>query len=77
MKTLVALGMRVPEDVAVVGFDDANFARTSVPPLTTISQPVKLLAKTALKTLLSRIRFPENAPREILLDAPLVVRRST
>ena len=77
VKTLVALGMRVPEDVAVVGFDDANFARTSVPPLTTISQPVKLLAKTALKTLLSRIRFPENAPREILLDAPLVVRRST
>ena len=77
VNSLVSLGVRVPEDVAVVGFDDANFARSSVPPLTTISQPVKLLAKTALKTLLTRIRFRENAPREILLDAPLVVRRST
>lgn len=77
VKSLVALGRRVPEEVAVVGFDDSRFARASVPPLTTISQPVKLLAKTALKTLLARIRFPGNEPREILLDAPLVIRRST
>ena len=77
VKSLVAIGRRVPEEVSVVGFDDSRFARASVPPLTTISQPVRLLAKTALKTLLARIRFPESEPREILLDAPLIVRRST
>ena len=75
--TLRAIGMRVPNDVAVVGFDDIALARSTIPPLTTISQPAKKLAATAFKTLLARIRYPGNDPREILLDAPLVVRKST
>ena len=77
IKTLKALGKRVPEDVAVVGFDDIAIARTTVPPLTTISQPVRKIAATAFKTLLARIRYPNNDPREIFLTAPLVPRRST
>ena len=77
MASLGRLGCRIPEDVAVVGFDDMELARSSIPPLTTISQPVKKLAATAFKTLLARIRYPLNDPREILLDAPLVARRSS
>lgn len=76
-ETLARLGKRIPDDVAVVGFDDIAAARTANPPLTTISQPVRKLAATAFKTLLARIRYPNNDPREILLDAPLVARRST
>ena len=76
-ETLVRLGKRIPDDVAVVGFDDIEAARLANPPLTTISQPVRKLAATAFKTLLARIRYPNNDPREILLDAPLVIRRST
>ena len=76
VKTLNGLGKRIPEDVAVVGFDDIDVARTTIPPLTTISQPVRKLAATAFKALLARIRYPNNDPREILLDAPLVVRKS-
>jgi DNA-binding LacI/PurR family transcriptional regulator len=38
---------------------------------------VRKLAATAFKTLLARIRYPNNDPREILLDAPLVIRKST
>ena len=72
-----SIGKRIPDDVAVVGFDDDNCARSSVPPLTTIRQPAQLIAKTALKTLLACIRYPNNDPREILLDAPLIVRAST
>lgn len=77
VRTLQARGVRIPDDIAVVGFDDAECARASVPPLTTISQPVKLLARTALKTLFARIRVPDGEAREILLDAPLVERKST
>ena len=77
MNTLGRLGKRVPEDIAVVGFDDIAIARATTPPLTTISQPVKKLAATAFKTLLARIRYPSNDPKEILLDAPLVARQST
>ena len=77
LATLTRIGKHVPNDVAVVGFDDIPLARSTVPPLTTISQPIKKLAATAFKTLLARIRYPNNDPREILLNAPLVVRRST
>ena len=77
METLAILGKHAPEDVAVVGFDDIALARSTTPPLTTISQPVKKLASTAFKSLLARIRYPNNDPREILLDAPLVLRQST
>ena len=75
--SLKAIGKRVPEDVSVTGFDDESFARSSVPPLTTIRQPTALIAKTALKTLLARIRYPQNDPKEILLDAPLIIRKSS
>ena len=77
IETIKAIGKRVPEDVAIVGFDDDSCARSSIPPLTTIRQPTQLIAKTALKTLLAHIRYPNNTPREILLDAPLIIRKST
>ena len=76
IETLRSLGRRVPDDVGVVGFDDIDVARSTTPPLTTISQPVRRLAAMAFKVLLARIRYPNNDPREILLDAPLVVRKS-
>lgn len=77
IETLARLGKRVPEDIAVVGFDDMPIARTVAPALTTVSQPARKLASTAFKMLLARIRYPNNDPREILLDAPLVIRKST
>lgn len=64
-------------EVAVRGMDDESFARSSVPPLTTIRQPAGLIAKTVIKTLLARIRYPQNDHREILLDAPLIIRKSS
>ena len=76
LKTLRKLGKRVPDDVAVVGFDNIALARTTEPPLTTISQPVRKIAATAFKSLLARIRYPNNDPREIFLTAPLIPRRS-
>ena len=77
VESIKAIGGRIPEDVAVTGFDDESVARSSVPPLTTIRQPAGLIAKTAFKTLLARIRYPNNDPRGILLDAPLIIRKST
>lgn len=61
----------------VAGFDDADFARLMDPSLTTIRQPIRQMAETAFESLLRRIRTPALAPRQILLDASLVVRDST
>ena len=77
LHTLHALGIKVPAKVRVAGFDDAKIATNLDPPLTTIRQPTKLLAETAVASLLQRIRNPGLAPRAILLDARMVVRSST
>lgn len=77
IESLLAIGKRVPEDVAVVGFDDADIASACQIPLTTVRQPSKLIATAVLRTLLARIARPQDDPREIHLSAPLVIRAST
>ena len=75
--TLREIGKRIPEDVAIVGFDDAVCAAACVPPLTTVSQPSKSIAKAALRMLVARIANPKLEVKETYLPAPLVVRQST
>ena len=77
VQTLKGLGVGVPKDVAVVGFDDVSCARLSVPPLTTVRQPSRQIAQTLLKTLLFRVRSPDAPPQEIYLPAPLICRGTT
>lgn len=74
VETLKRIGLRIPERIAVVGFDDIACARALIPPLTTVRQPSVAIARTLLRTLLTRIRDPESDPREVYLDAPLVIR---
>ena len=74
VQTLSKLGIAVPGDVRAAGFDDGEIARLMNPPLTTIRQPVKMIAETSVASLIQRIRNPGLAPRAILLDADLVVR---
>ena len=75
--TLRALGVRVPEDISVTGVDGLRCASIVTPTLTTVRQPCEAIARTALKMLLERIATPSLPPREILLDAELVVGQST
>ncbi|NLF98549.1 MAG: LacI family transcriptional regulator, partial [Lentisphaerae bacterium] len=77
MPTLVALGKRIPDDVAVVGFDDVLCAQLCIPNLTTIHQPVELIAEAALGFLVSRIADAAMPAREVTIDAPLIRRGST
>ena len=77
LQTLSELGFDVPNQIRIAGFDDAKIAQFMNPPLTTIRQPVKSLAEIAVASLLQRIRNPGLAPRAILLDAQMIVRRST
>jgi DNA-binding LacI/PurR family transcriptional regulator len=76
LRALREAGRRVPEDVAVVGFDDAAMAAYSDPPLTTVRQQVELMGQEMVRLLLARIAAPAGAPREIILPTELVVRAS-
>jgi LacI family transcriptional regulator len=69
-------GLRVPEDVSVMGFDDAFHARHLWPPLTTVRQPVDTLGEVAASLLLKLLGEPGTGPLQSTVDTSLVVRAS-
>jgi LacI family transcriptional regulator len=70
-------GLRVPEDISVVGFDDIQNAAYINPPLTTVRQPLVKIGEIAAQTLLDRIEGRAKFVAEIAIQPELVVRRST
>ena len=78
VQQVIRLGLRVPEDVALVGYDDIEFAQAANVPLTTVSQPRELLGRAAVELLLEQRRGPESQHRrEVVFQPELVVREST
>ncbi|HEY4090408.1 MAG TPA: LacI family DNA-binding transcriptional regulator [Luteibacter sp.] len=77
MRALISRGLRVPEDVSIVGFDDIRFSRYTSPSLTTVAQPKNALGREAMTMLIELLNDPEVPPRKRVLSAELVVRGST
>ncbi|URX64716.1 LacI family transcriptional regulator [Luteibacter anthropi] len=77
LRALSAKGVRVPEDVSVVGFDDIRFARYTSPSLTTIAQPKNALGREAMSMMIELLNDPSVPSRKRVLSADLVVRGST
>ncbi len=71
------LGLRVPEDLSVVGFDDISAARWSAPPLTTVRQPFAEMGRVAMRRLLRLISGEVLASPRIELATQLIIRKST
>ncbi len=69
-------GRRVPEDVSVLGFDDAFHAKHLWPPLTTVRQPTQELGELAASMLLELIAEPDSGPLETIVETSLVARAS-
>lgn len=76
-KTLEAAGLNVPQDVKLTGFADLPVASLMTPTLTTVHQNRKLLAQTAFRRLMDRIREPNLPPCDIFIPSNIVVRDST
>ena len=68
--------LRIPEDVAVVGFDDTPNASRTQPPLTTMRQPIQSMGALAVETLIDIIDHPGSDSRSILVATELVIRES-
>ena len=75
-QALYRAGLRVPQDISVIGYDDIELARYLTPPLTTIHQPQEELCRQAVDTLLERIQGADDAPRIISLEPTLIQRES-
>ncbi|WP_406457685.1 LacI family transcriptional regulator [Streptomyces sp. NBC_00876] len=69
-------GRRVPEDVAVIGFDDSSAASACRPPLTTVRQPVEAMAAEMARLLIERLSKPDGAATSVIFEPALVVRDS-
>ena len=76
LRALRDSGLRVPEDVSVIGFDDINSAAFQIPSLTTVRQPLDRMGAMAGEILLQRIQGGED-PIEVIVDPELVIREST
>jgi len=77
MRAFQEAGLRVPEDVSVVGFDDIALATYSIPPMTTVRQPLSKMGRIAAQTLVDRIEDRAPFVEEIAIEPELVVRAST
>ncbi|MEE1928188.1 LacI family DNA-binding transcriptional regulator [Streptomyces sp. TRM 70351] len=70
-------GRRVPDDVALVGFDDSPVARHMDPPLTSVRQPIERMGRDMTRLLLGRLASPATAAESMVIPTELVRRRSS
>ena len=67
LRALRETNLRVPEDIAITGFDDMPFAARTDPPLTTVRQPIQRMGAVAAETLIDLIAHPNEQPRRVIL----------
>ena len=78
MRAAADLGLRIPEDLSVVGFDDIDLGGFVDPALTTVHQPIRLKGADAIRLLLREVDGSSSlAPEHVRLATKLVVRAST
>ena len=77
MQVLRAAGRRIPEDVAIVGFDDSPIVDSTEPPLSSVRQPIEEMGREMVRLLLELTTDPGSVPRKVILATELVPRRSS
>ncbi len=77
MEALKELNKRIPEDIAVVGFDDMMFSRISDPPLTSVRQPMFEMGREGTKMLVDAIKEKDFSNKIVKLKSKIILRQST
>ena len=78
IRALHEAGLRVPDDVSVIGFDDVLSASFGIPSLTTVRQPLRQMGQSGVEHLLQRINNPQAPyPQRVIMQPELVIREST
>ena len=76
LRAIREAGLRVPQDIAIVGFDNMPFSERTDPPLTTVRQPIHQAGYTAAETLIHLIADSESHPQHIVLPTEIIIRES-
>jgi LacI family transcriptional regulator len=77
LQQCVTLGVRVPDDLAIVGYDDIEFAAAAAVPLTSVRQPRRKLGSTAAELLIDEASNPDHVHQQVVFTPELVARAST
>jgi len=77
LSALHAAGKRVPEDVAVVGFDDSVIAQSTQPPLSSVRQSMEVMGRELVNVLLQAVEAQDRVVRRVILGTELIVRQSS
>jgi DNA-binding LacI/PurR family transcriptional regulator len=77
LQALHEAGRRVPDDVAVVGYEDSPLAASTLPPLSSVRQPTEEMGREMARLLLAGIASGRQVPRQVVLATELVVRESS
>lgn len=77
MQSLLRAGLQIPDDVAIVGYDDSDFAPNTTVPLSSVRQPALAMGQNAAELLIERFADPDGAVKQIAFDPELVEREST
>ncbi len=70
-------GLKIPKDIAIVGFDDMYWSSSLNPPLTAVRQPAGEIGRRAGELLIQRINDPKRTSVQMMLNAELIRRKST
>ncbi|QGN37078.1 LacI family DNA-binding transcriptional regulator [Klebsiella oxytoca] len=76
LRAIARAGLRVPEDIAVIGFDGTELAEVVSPQLTTVEQPSRAIGRTAVTLLMKRIDNPDAAVERVMMDWRVISRAS-
>ncbi len=78
LQAMAVAGLRVPRDMAIVGYDDIDFARAAAVPLSSVRQPAELLGRTAMELLQEEVESAEqHRHRQVIFQPDLIVRESS
>lgn len=77
LQALTAARIRVPQDIMLIGYDDINFARSAVVPLSSVRQPAAEIGASGVRILLQEAQNPDASPRHVVYEPTLVLREST
>ena len=76
IECISALGLKIPDDLAIVSFDDPDAYKICVSPVTVINQPLKEIGKLAVQVLLNKIKHPITKDQKITLKTDFIIRKS-
>jgi LacI family transcriptional regulator len=78
LQAMSVAGLRVPEDMAIVGYDDIDFARAAAVPLSSVRQPAEMLGRSAMELLQEEVEAADrHRHRQVIFQPDLIVRESS